>query len=477
MKHYLFLLAVLGALSSVLQAQDSTVEKLTQLPKEYLSLVNKKASALEGRLDRKTEQALTQLQKREEKIRRRLFRLDLVKSVQVFASAKERYSQIRGKLKQQEGSSLYIPYLDTLKTSLQFLQKNQQYLAKVKDVESKMHKAVEEVKELEGSLRKAEYVKAFITERKAYLKNQLASLDFAKELKRLNKQAYYYSEQISEYKEVLKDKKKMERKAIELLSRTKVFQDFMRKHSQLASLFRMPGGEDRSGASLQGLQTRAQVNNLLQARMRSGADVQAQLQQNIKNAQAELNGLKDKIIKYSSGDYGNSGSSDMEVPDFKPNSQKSKSFLKRLEYGTNLQTLKGKYSFPTTSDIGLSLGYKMNDKSILGVGASYRVGLGRGWDNIQISHQGIGLRSFVDYQLKGSLFISGGYEQNYRSEFKSIEQLKQYSAWQSSGLVGVSKKYQISKKVKGNMQLLWDFLSYQQIPKTQAILFRIGYSF
>ncbi|MDB5223397.1 MAG: hypothetical protein JWN83_2064, partial [Chitinophagaceae bacterium] len=133
--------------------------------------------------------------------------------------------------------------------------------------------------------------------------------------------------------------------------------------------------------------------------------------------------------------------------------------------------------FPATTDIGLSVGYKLNDKSTLGIGASYKVGLGKGWNNIRISSEGIGLRSFVDYKIKNSFFLSGGYEQNYKSAFNSVEQLKNYNAWQTSGLIGVSKKYKISKKFKGNMQLLWDFLSYNQIPRTQPIVYRLGYNF
>jgi len=43
-------------------------------------------------------------------------------------------------------------------------------------------------------------------------------------------------------------------------------------------------------------------------------------------------------------------------------------------------------------------------------------------------------------------------------------------------LIGLSKKYSVIKKLEGEMKLLWDFLSYQQVPRTQAILFRIGYA-
>jgi hypothetical protein len=53
------------------------------------------------------------------------------------------------------------------------------------------------------------------------------------------------------------------------------------------------------------------------------------------------------------------------------------------------------------------------------------------------------------------------------------------SSWQKSGLVGVSKIVSIKSKFfkKTKLQLLWDFLSYQQMPRTQPIKFRVGYNF
>ena len=68
---------------------------------------------------------------------------------------------------------------------------------------------------------------------------------------------------------------------------------------------------------------------------------------------------------------------------------------------------------------------------------------------------------------------------NYRSEFKSIDQLKDLTAWSQSGLLGISKVFDVKSKFfkKTKLQLLWDFLSYQQIPRTQPVIFRIGYNF
>ena len=211
-------------------------------------------------------------------------------------------------------------------------------------------------------------------------------------------------------------------------------------------------------------------------RFGQGAIITQALQQNVKDAYGQLNALKQKAESFQNGSLGNSENADLGLPNFKPNGQKTKSFLQRLELGTNIQSQKAKFMFPVTSDIGISIGYKLNDKSIVGVGASYKIGWGTGFNNINITHQGLGIRSFLDYKVKGSLFVSGGYEQNYRNLFNSIEQLRNYSSWQSSGLIGLSKKYKVSKKIKGSFQMMWDFLSYQQIPQTEPIIFRVAYN-
>ena len=251
----------------------------------------------------------------------------------------------------------------------------------------------------------------------------------------------------------------------------------MRKNSMLASLFRMPGdpNDPTAQASLAGLQTRAQVNSLIQTQIANGGpNAMQQFQQNLQSAQSQVSQLKDKVMKYGGG------SSDMEMPEgFKPNSQKTKNPWQRIEIGTNIQNQKSNGLLPTTSDIGLSLGYKINDKSIIGVGSCFKIGWGKDIQHIQLSGQGASLRSFVDIKLKGSFWISGGYEMNYRNAFNSIANLQNYRAWQQSGLIGVSKVVSIKSKLlkKTKLMLLWDMLSTQQIPRAQPVVFRVGYSF
>ncbi|WP_315822484.1 hypothetical protein [Paraflavitalea speifideaquila] len=195
---------------------------------------------------------------------------------------------------------------------------------------------------------------------------------------------------------MLNDPDKLLTKTLSLLNKLPAFQSFMQQHSELAGLFAVPAGYG-SNQSLAGLQTRSQVQQLMQNQLSAaGPNAQQLLQQNLQAAQAQLNALKDKINKLGAD------GADMDMPDFKPNNQKTKSFWKRLEYGTNLQTQKSSNFFPTTSDLGLSVGYKLSDKSIIGIGGSYKVGWGKDIRHIAISSQGAGLRSFLDVKLKGS---------------------------------------------------------------------------
>jgi hypothetical protein len=385
----------------------------------------------------------------------------------------------------KKGSGVYVPMIDSVKTSLSFLNQNNSIIGQSKEVTDKLKGSVSQVNQLQSRLQQSEQVKTFISQRKQQIKSSLSKFSnvpkgLMNDFTDFNKQAYYYSAQVKEYKDMLNDPDKLITKGLSLLNKLPAFSQFMKQNSELASLFRLP---DNYGTpqSLAGLQTRAQVQQQIQSQLASaGPNAQQYLQQNLQAAQSQLNTLKDKINK-----LGGSGGGDMDMPDFKPNNQKTKSFWQRLEYGTNIQTAKNNF-FPTTSDFGLSVGYKLTDKSVVGVGASYKMGWGKDIKNISISHQGMGLRSYMDVKLKGSFYASGGFEYNYQPVADSLissstpgTNWKDVSSWQQSGLVGLSKIISVKSKFfkKTKLQLMWDFLSYQQVPRTQPVKFRVGYNF
>ena len=449
----------------------------TLLAARYVKDINVKSERLDQKLDKYTGKVLKKVQKQESDLRKKLEKQDSVTAAIVFGNTEWQFKQLQQRLRNTRSIKHYIPAFDTINTFIKFMQENPQLAATTKE-SVKLKETLAKVNGLGSRLEKAEEVKKFLKERRQYLNDQLQNPGFAKQLKKLNKQAYYYGEQLNEYKSLLKDHTKAERKVIGLLSKTKLFQNFMRKNSMLASLFRLPAdaNDPINAASLEGLQTRDQVNRLIQQQV--GTNGQAQLQQNMQDAQSQLQQLKNRESQFGNNRSDADPDNYREPEGFKPNQQKTKSFLKRLEYGMNVQTQKPSNLFPVTSDVGVSIGYKLNDKSIIGIGASYKIGWGKGWKEINITSQGVGLRSFIDWKLKGCFWLTGGYEQNYKTAFNNINELRDINTWQQSGLIGLCKVVSLRTKVfkKTKLQLLWDFLSYQQLPRTQPVLFRIGYS-
>jgi hypothetical protein len=138
-----------------------------------------------------------------------------------------------------------------------------------KEQVNKLQQALKNVNSLEGKLNQAEQIKTYLRERRQQLRDQLSKFGFSKELNKFSKEAFYYSQQLNEYKAMLEDPKKLQQKALGLVQKIPAFQQFFKEHSELAGLFRLP---DNYGSmeSLQGLQTRAEVQGLIQQQLSAG---------------------------------------------------------------------------------------------------------------------------------------------------------------------------------------------------------------
>jgi len=451
------------------QTLDSILNKIN--PQKWSASVEKNLNKLEDKIIAKSEKTLRSLQKQEEKIyKKQLSTKDSLIAKAKLAEIEERYKAIKDKLKNPvlvlpNATKQYFPHFDTLKTAFKFLDQN----AGTPGIKE----ALSKIELFEGRMQQAEEVKKFIRERRDQLKQQLEHLGLVKDLKRINKEVYYYSAQINEYKSIFKDSKKLEQKAISLLNKMPAFTQFMKKHSELAGLFG-PQGNYTTIQGQTGLQPRVQVISFIQNQTGlTSSSAQSLVRKNIQSAQGQIDQLRSMLNSYGGG------SGNLDMPDFKPKNQKIKSFFRRLEYGTNLQTARSTSFFPITTDLGLSAGYRLNDKNIVGISATYKIGWGKNLSNIKLSSEGVGFRSFADINIKKSLFISGGFEYNYQQPFSSLSVLNNLDNWQKSGLIGVTKIVSLNTKVfkKTKVQFLWDFLSYRERPRGQAIKFRVGYSF
>jgi hypothetical protein len=469
------------------QSVDSTTTKVLNYPSRLFGKLQAKLSGLNNQLASQTQKALQKMASQEARMQQKMMATDSTGAKQLFAGSANQYAALIQKMKSDTGrlhqspSGQYQPYVDSLQGELSFLKKNPQLLnANTNGLQG----SISQLQTAQAKLQVASQAQTFMQQRRAQISQyiaQHASLQgmMSKYTASMGKSAYYYSQQVSQYKDMLNSPDRLEQKALSMVSGLSAYQSFMKSNSQLSGLFKLPGG-DGTGAAAQaipGLQTHSQISQQVQGQITNaasgGGDGMGAIQSKLQAGQSELDGYKAKLGLLGGGNTA------AAAPDFRPNDQKTKSLWHRLEYGVNFQTTHSTYYYPTTTDLGVTLGYRLGHSNIVGVGASYKMGWGSDFQHIAISGQGVGLRSFLQVAIKSGLSATGGFEYNYTVPFTSYQQLRQLQYWTKSGLIGLSKTVSMKSSVfkKAQLQLLWDFLSYQQIPQTQPIIFRIGYTF
>jgi len=478
-------LAGLSLTISRAQSVDSLAGKAFSFPSRLFSRIQSGTARLNQQLTSQTENYLQKMAQREQRLQKRLSAVDPAAAQRLFAGSAQQYAALAQRIKTDTGgpgrsfSGVYLPYLDSLQGSMAFLRQNPQLLTNAgTDRLTALQGASGQLQTNEAKLMDADQAKNFIRQRQQLIGQYISQHSdlqglLGKPYADMNKQAYYYSQQLRAYKEMWSNPDRLQQQALALLNRLPAFQAFMKNNSLLGGLFNVPGSYG-SPQAVSGLQTKSQVAQLVQGQVSAGGAAGASvLQTNLQSAESQLDGYKSRLSQLGAGN------GDLDMPNFKPNDQKTKTFWRRLEYGVDFQTTRNNYYFPMVTDFGFSLGYKLGHNNVIGVGASYKLGWGNGIQHIAFTNEGVGLRSFLQIKIKGSFSATGGFEYNYTTPFTSYQQLKQLEYWTKSGLIGVTKTVSMKSRVfkKTSISLLWDFLSYQQVPQTQPLIFRIGYSF
>lgn len=463
------------------QVDNISYGKALSFPDRLFSKLNSKATSLNRQLDKQTCRYLDKLGKQEGKLYKKIAAKDSSLAKKLFDGVQDKYRQLQATpANVSKYARVYSPGLDSLNTALNFLKSNN--IGNVAD-NAELQKTLASYSVLQSKLNTTQQVRQYLMQRRQVLQQELQQFGMMKELNKFKQQITLYDSQIQEYRNILNDPSKLESMLLSIVQKIPSFREFFAANSLLGSLFALPTSSGAVGSIAPGLQTRAIVDQVLINRFGSMEAVTQALQQAVPSAQSELQQLKNKLNQYTNGSTGN-GETSFEMPDYSVNPQQSKSFWKRLVLGTTIQSQRSHGILPITSDLGLSLGFKISDKQTIGVALSEKIGLGKGWNHIKLTQEGIGVRSFLDVKLKGSFWLSAGYELNYRPGLSALDQVvnahgQQVNLWQKSGLVGLSKivslKSKIAKKTK--VQMMWDYLSYSQKPQTPAFVWRVEYTF
>jgi multidrug efflux pump subunit AcrA (membrane-fusion protein) len=467
------------------QTVDSAIGKVTNFPSKLFSRISGQTANMNQQLTRQTEKYLQKMARKETKLRAQLYKTDSAKAAALYPNdPQQQYAAFIQKFKQDSSrvfSSMgpeYLPHVDSLNGMLGFLSKNPSLLKGGIPEQAQVQAALAQVQQLQSKLQQADIIKQFAQARKAQIQQYLSQYTqlpsgVSNTLQGYNREAYYFAEQIREYRQMLNDPDKMMQTALGLLQKLPAFNSFMQRNSFLAGIFGVPAGYDNLQGPI-GYQTRDQVMSMIKSQVsQGGSSGAAAIQNSLNTAKQDITNLQNKLSSLGGG------SGDMPMPNFKPNDQRTKTLFQRLEYGTYFQTTPATTYYPSYSDLGLTLSYKLGHQNLIGIGASYKLGWGQPIQHIALSSQGVGLRSFIDIHVKTTFSLTGGYELNYLTPFSSFQDIRMLSRWTPSGLIGVTKTVSMKSTVfkKTQISLLWDFLSYQQTPRTQPFVFRVGYSF
>ncbi|MFT4015445.1 MAG: hypothetical protein QM668_00665 [Agriterribacter sp.] len=485
-------------------AQERNTDSVINIPGKYISSVDDKINSLDRQLTKQTDKYLNSLSKQEMRLKKHLSKIDSSKAAEVFGDVRKRYESLSQKLNGATGkfdkltSGEYIVALDSIQGSLAFLKDAANIVSKTKDIRQKLGSSLAQANQLQHKLQEAADIQSYLQSRQQQIKELLSQYtDLPKSISKCfgkyQQQAYYYSQTLREYKQLLNDPDKLVRKTLEVLQHIPAFQKFFSRYSMLSSLFPVP---DNYGTpqGLAGLQTRADVQQLMQQQIAmpatngANANPAQYLQQQMQQAQGELSKLKDKLNQLG---INGGGSSDMAMPGSKINPEKTKSAWKRIRLGTNISTQRSNQYYPNRMDIAVTAAYKLSAKTQAGVGLSAAIGLGQSWKHIRLTGESIGTRAFIDWKapdlfrtnsrFMASLWFTAGAELNYNRTIESLAVFKNYSNWTKSALAGLTKKYSMNsplkkgKKVEGTMSVLYDFLYNKHVPPTPAMVWRVGW--
>ncbi|MBS0030283.1 hypothetical protein ACTJJ0_23785 [Chitinophaga sp. 22321] len=447
------------------------------VPSKLAAQSLRKWSAYKAQLMRRSGKQLNAIKKTDLDIYRKLFAFDSIAAKNLYPEGLEKmYDDKIAGIKSKSSTALnsvtgaYQPYVDSLRGILSFADKY-----KLGGAAGKVKESLASINELQGKLHEADQVKEFIQQRKAMIKEYLSQYkSLPSGLKdsydKLNKDLYYYSAQLREYKESLNDPDKMLKKTLALMNKVPAFKSFMEKNSMLSELF---GGSAGAESVLRGsadLVTREQIQSRIQTQLTGGgASAAGALSQQLRAARQQVDNLQSKVM--ANGQEGGN----VDLPDgYTPNNLKKKTLWQRLEYSWNLQNLPATNVLPVISALGLSAGYKISENAVAGIGAAYQLGLGKGINELKLSNQGVGLRTFFDMKLKNTFWLSAAAEENYMHEFSKIEEIRHLQHWQKSALIGIMKKTKIGKQTN-SIQVLFDVLASQQVPRGQLLKIRLAH--
>lgn len=346
--------------------------------------------------------------------------------------------------------------------------------------------------QLQQQLNAQQQLQQLIEQRSSELQQLFPGKDI-QALSAIKKQIAIAKSKTQSWKHVADDLDATEEKAYEFLQGIKGFNNYLNTDDKAFGGL----GNNPSLADLQrmGYQTKGMVGKALQNQFGNNLDkVQQQMSGEIAAYQSKLSEVsseaKDARSLYSGTKneaLSLSHSLNAEKPAFR-NPMRGIPFLLRWQPGYDFQTLKAIDNRPAMLSFSASLAYKQTPKLKMGLGIAADLGLGKDWQHLRLSYEGISLRAFVDYDILWQIAIEGGYERSFcpagrpylqgdggsNAETDNDIIRKTFGVQQQAAYLGLKKSYRLNKKWNGTFIIGYNFL-WQQYGLRTPLMIRIGW--
>ncbi|MCS4165186.1 hypothetical protein [Sphingobacterium sp. BIGb0116] len=353
---------------------------------------------------------------------------------------------------------------------------------------------------LNSQLNAQEYLKGQLKKRSDALNRLLAQSAFASKLGRLNKAYGYGTQQAQYWKKIVQDPDATEEKALDLLQGIEGFNEMLSR----SSLPGMSSGnlseqdlkqmcyqtkssvnaalEQQFGNQLQQVQQQA-AQQVQDYSKQLGLEKQAakvmQAAQAVNEAKNTIRDTKDKIKQSRQGLRN-------PMADLK-NPMRGIPFWQRWEYQYNLQTQRASPNGqkPVMLQAGLNAAYRHSPRISIGIGLDASLGLGRDWQHLKLSYEGLTGRVFLDGQLIWGISLQGGYEKSLKPLNRPYVQLQErygnasnvrtaMGLLQDAVYIGLMKTYRINRNQQGTFLIGYNFLNDKTGINSPWII-RLGY--
>lgn len=475
LRYFIILLSCfLLLVDSLIVSAQEEMQVVTQ-GKKYLDINIKSLDKYNHRIERQQQRLLHKLKSKEERFANKLKHTDSAAYVS-YQNQQLSYDSI-GKLLKPDSSTLATTTKNKTNKIIDSLRGVQAFVnstaskAGMNNLNASGYSP--ELTRLQQQLSYRDYINQLITQRTNSLKSLGTKLPG---LSGIEQDVFYGKARMNTWKSVAEDPGKLEAKALEYLQGTEGFdQQLSQSTIGINSMQSLRGNASASDLEKMGFQTKDQLNKALQQKFGNNlSQIQQQMGGQVSQWQDKAHDITSKITDAKN-----------EVADTKSQIANAKSQIKSPQVSLNKNPMRGlpfwkrlvrEYNWQTNRATpdgqpamlqgAAMVGFRHTPKLSYGIGTALNIGLGQDWNHVKFSFQGLGLRTYLQYQLIYGIGVYSGYERTYKQAvFTTNNETVQptgndnphnTSNYNESVLIGLTKSYKMNSKWNGQIQVMYD---------------------